>query len=269
MSSQRISTALRRANPRRDPDFASAVSASAGLELQIMTTGPASSGSRRRLWRRTPRRRLMLIAVAGAILLLGGTAAYGGLRFPGLAKLEPVPTPPPLDAPDAVFQSKGFRDWQQYHDEYVDWTHKIELPRGAAWRGCDPAGRVPDASGMSYSFYVGAGAIDAVWEGMAHWAIEWGAAADAGDGERVAKAEAWVVHLRALLRAGVDTPEHPGDGTRDAMDHQVAHILDTAIAAAEEGHVEKLSHLDMLVGATVPYWTPPAEGRGPGVSAAP
>jgi hypothetical protein len=259
--SQRSLTALRRANPRKDPDFASAVLATAGLERRIMSTGPASSGFRRRLWPRTPRRRITLIAVAGALVLLGCTAAYGGMRFPGLAKLEPVPTPPPLTAPDAVFQSEGFMDWRQYHDEYVAWTHRIELPAGATWRGPDPAGRKPDADGRGYSFYVGAGAKDAIWEGMGHWAIAWGAAAKAGDGERAARAEAWVVHLRALLHAG-------SDETRDDMDRQTAHILDAAIDAAKKGHVGKLSHLDMLVGATVPYWTPPAEGRGPGVSAA-
>ena len=253
MSSLDSFAALRRANPRKDPEFESDVRASAALEKRIVTTDPGPSASRRRRWWRNPRRRLTLIAVTGAIVLLGGTAAYGGLRFPGLANLKPLPTPPPMDAPD--FQAKGFLNWEQYHDEYVAWTHKIELPPGANWRGCDPQGREPDPDGMTYSFYVGAGAMDAVWEGMGHWAIEWGAAANAGNGERAARAEAWVVHLRALLRTGAGTPDHPA-GMSDAMDSETARILDAAIAEAKKGHVEKLSHLDMIIGYTVPYTTP-------------
>ena len=245
MSSYDSFAALRRANPRKDPEFEGEVRASAALEKRIMATDPAPCASRRRLWRRTSRRRLTLIAVSGAIVLLGGTAAYGGLRFPGLANLKPVPTPPPTAAPD--FQAKGFLNWQQYHDEYNAWTYKIELPPGATWRGCDPQGREPDPDGTTYSFYVGAGALDAVWEGMGHWTIEWSAATKVGDDERAARAEAWVMHLRAFLRTG-------NDETRSAVDPQVSHLLDSAIAKAKEGHFEKLS--DMVVGYTVPYTAP-------------
>lgn len=252
MSSLDSFAALRRANPRKDPELESDVRASAALEKRIVTTDPAPSASRRRRWWRTPRRRLTLIAVTGAIVLLGGTVAYGGLRFPGLANLKPVPTPPPMEAPD--FQAKGFLNWEQYHDEYVAWTHKIELPPGATWRGCDPQGREPDPDGMTYSFYVGAGAMDAVWEGMGHWAIEWGAATKADDNGRAARAEAWVVHLRVLLRAS--KVGATSDESSDAVDAETARILDAAIAEAKKGHVDKLSHMDMIIGHTVPYATP-------------
>jgi hypothetical protein len=253
MASHESLAALRRADPRKHPDYAIDVRASAALEQSIMATGPASSGSRRSLWRRTPRRRLTLIAVAGAIILLGGTAAYGELRPSEPTDLKPVPTPPPIDAPAALFQSKGFMDWQQYHDEYDAWTHKIELPPGSAWRGCDPAGRVPDAGGRSYSFYVGAGALDAVWEGMGQWTRDWIAAANAGNAERATRAEAWVVALRALLLTG-------NDGTRDALDKYTSKLLDSAIAEAREGHFGKLSR--MVLAYTIP-WSAYAEPAQP------
>jgi len=244
MTSHGSFAALRQANPRKDPEFESDVRASAALEKRIMATDPASSASRRRLRRRIPRRRLTLIAVTGAIILLGATAAYGGLRFPELANLKPVPTPPPTDSPD--YYAKNFRTWQQMHDQYDAWTHKIELPPGATWRGCDPQGREPDASGMTYAFAAGEGALEAVWEGMGHWTIEWSAATKAGDAERAARAEAWVVHLRALLLTG------HGEGV--TLDQYTSNLLDSAIAKAKEGHFEKLS--DLTVGATMPYDTP-------------
>jgi hypothetical protein len=199
---------------------------------------------RRRPGRRHSRRRLTLIAVSGAIVLIGGTAAYGGLRDREPA-LKPVPQPPPIDAPSSVFQAKGFMDWKQYRAEYTAWTHKIALPPGAEWRGGDPGTK-------GSSRYVGAGAIDAVWEGMGHWAKEWIAATKGGAHERAARAEAWVRGLRALLRTG-------NDETRSAMDQQNANLLDSAIAEAAKGHFEKLR--DMVVPYTIP-WTTPARVGG-------
>jgi hypothetical protein len=239
MSSHDSFAALRRANPRNDPGFESDVRASAALEKRIMTTDPAPSASRRRLWRRTPRRRLTLIAVTGAIILLGCTAAYGELRSPEPADLKPVPQPPPVTAPESVIQSKGFLNWKQYCAEYDAWTHKIALPLGATWRGGDPGNK-------DCSVSVGAGALDTVWEGMGHWTIEWIAATKAGNDVRAARAEAWVVQLRALLNTG-------NDEMRSAMDPQTTRLLDAAIAEAKVGHFEKLS--DFVVPYTVPFST--------------
>lgn len=237
MTSHGSLAALRRANPRKDPEFESCVRASAALEQRIMTTGPASSGSRRRLWRRTPRRRLTLIAVTGAIVLLGCTAAYGGLRLLEPADLKPVPQPPPVDAPDSLIQSEGFLNWKQYGAEYQAWTRKIALPPGAEWRGGDPGNR-----GSSVS--VGAGALDTVWEGMGQWSREWIAATKAGSDERAARAEAWVVALRALLSTG-------NDEMRSAVDAQTSRLLDAAIAEAKEGHFGQLSR--MVFANTIPW----------------
>lgn len=249
MTSHKSFAALQRANPRQDSGFETDVRASAGLVSRIMTTDPAPSASRRPLWRWAPRRRLTLIAVTGGIILLGGGAAYAELGFPG-----PVPRIPD-NASESDIQTKGFLNWKQYSAEYDTWTHKIALPPGAKWRGCDPAGSKPSTDGTTVGYYLGAGASDAVWEGMGHWAIEWGAAVKAGDDTRVAQAEAWVVHLRALLRTGGDSVDHPGDEMRDNLGPEEARILDAAIAEAKKGHVEKLSHLDMVIGYTVPYTT--------------
>jgi hypothetical protein len=237
MSSHDSFAALRRANPRKDPGFESDVRASATLEQRIMATGPASSALRRRLWRRTPRRRLTLIAVTGAIVLLGGTAAYGELRPSEPTDLRPLPTPPPTDAPDSVIQSKGFLNWEQYCAEYDVWTHKITLPLGVEWRGVNPGnniGMVP----------VGAGALDTVWEGMGQWTREWIAATKAGNHERAARAGAWVVHLRALLHTG-------NDEMRSAVDAHTSHLLDAGIAGAKEGRFGRLSR--MVFAYTIPW----------------
>jgi hypothetical protein len=202
------------------------------LRREIMAT-PNPVRHRRRL---LPRRRFTLIAVTGALVLLGCTVAYGELRSPEPADLKPVPQPPPIDAPNSVYQSEGFLDWKQYCAEYDVWTHKITLPLGVEWHGVNPGNNIGMVS-------VGAGALDAVWESMGEWTREWIAATKAGDDERAARAEAWVVALRALLLTGNDESA--------ALDRSTSNLLDSAIVEAKEAHFGKLSR--MVFGYTIPW----------------
>jgi hypothetical protein len=207
---------------------------------EAIVATPRLARRRRRL---LPRRRLTLIAVTGAILLLGGTAAYGALH-----DLEPVPQPPPIDVDPDYFQAHGFHTWKQASDQYDVWTLKISLPAEAEWRGHDPGAK-------DSMFSVGAGAMDTVWEAMGHWTREWIAATDAGDDDRAAVAESWVVRLRALIP--VCTNEN-----QSGVDRTTANLLDRGISEAKQGAFSKLGR--MVIGYTIPWSA--YEGSAPSAS---
>jgi len=166
--------------------------------------------------RRSRRRVLLAAIVAGAILLLGGTAVYAAKVM--LRPLDPPPTP----AADTLMTAR------QVRAEYRLWTHKIELPPGVKWRG-ERLGKGGEGSGDMYGGNTGA--MDAIEWAMCAWSGEWIAAAKAQDEVRIASAAAAIDRLRSAMPAW-----HEGmSENQGGWDSASLESFDAAIADAKRG----------------------------------
>jgi hypothetical protein len=183
------------------------------------TDGPERAGTRR------PRRRVLLAAiVAGAILLLCGTAVYAAKVV--LPPLKPL-KPPPMPAADTLMTAG------QVHAEYRLWTHKIALPPGVKWR----RERLPKGPGGYGDTYGGnTGTLDAIEWALSAWSREWIGAAKAQDEVRIAAAAA------AMERLSFAIPEwHEGmTENQGGWDSSSIESLKADIAAAKQGDLRGL-----------------------------
>jgi hypothetical protein len=175
-------------------------------------SGPQAKPIRRR---RTYR---FVVLLGAALLLVGGTTAYGA---------HYVLTPPETPAPD----DSGMT-WTQFRDEYYAWTTRIELPPGVDWQAFE---RPYDYANTRYG--QGMGAHFAIEQAIGRWAQEWIAAAKDREPQRAALASTWLQRLRDAMEPHTEKMTENQGG----YDQSILDELDAAIAAAGEGRFEPLA----------------------------
>jgi hypothetical protein len=164
-----------------------------------------------------PHRRLVLaVAIAGGLLLLGGSA------YAANAVLDDPPTPP-VPAPDA------FMTRDEVQSEYEVWQQQLDLPPGVEWHVLQ---RIPNAVSGGLG-----GAMEVYYQALAEWCVEWIAAAKAGDEARVTTA---IAELAAIRRGMPIHHEGMSENQGGFDEGSFVPVFDKAVAAAKQGDFEQL-----------------------------
>ena len=174
------------------------------------------------------RRRLSIAAAAIAAILVLGGSAYGA----SVILDWPAPLPP----------GHGLTALQVQR-QYDVWRTKIELPPGATWQK-----KLLLPTDTTYGSREGA--AQAVTQAMGAWAVEWQTAAEAGDRQRVETAMSQLASLRASIPVSTDG----NDSGTGIWDTSTAEYYDAVIAAAKQGHLDRLKWVAEWAARIDPAW---------------